>query len=83
MCTRRVFRRCSVIVSQWTAMLDVVRRHLTAAGVRCAVIKGDVSAKNRADIVDAFNTDANGPEVSETPPLSEALNSIACLDMRL
>ena len=63
-------------------MLDVVRRHLTAAGVRCAVIKGDVSAKNRADIVDAFNTDANGPEVSETPP-GDALNSIACLALRL
>ena len=45
-------------------MLDVVRRHLNKAGVRCVTIKGDVTPKHRADIVDSFNADESGPEVS-------------------
>ena len=44
-------------------MLTIVERHLTRHGVRCCIIKGNVSPKARADIVDAFNGDARGPEV--------------------
>ena len=46
-------------------MLDVVRRHLNKAGVRCVTIKGDVTPKHRADIVDSFNADESGPEVGD------------------
>ena len=53
----------SVVVSQWTRMLDVVEYHLREEGVRCATIKGSVAAKERAVLVDRFNTDPDGPQV--------------------
>jgi len=54
---------CSVIVSQWTKMLDIVAVHLRRARIPCAVIRGDVPAKKRMEYVDQFNNDADGPEV--------------------
>lgn len=51
-------------------MLEIVRAHLTVEGIRCALIRGDVTPKKRADIVDAFNDDPRGPEVG----LEAALN---------
>ena len=45
-------------------MLEVVEYHLVTAGFRCSTIRGDVPAKKRADLVDAFNNDPNGPEVN-------------------
>ena len=44
-------------------MLEVVEHHLVKAGFRCSTIRGDVPAKKRADMVDAFNNDVKGPEV--------------------
>ena len=45
-------------------MLEVVEYHLITAGFRCSTIRGDVPAKKRADLVDAFNNDPSGPEVN-------------------
>lgn len=44
-------------------MLTIVESHLSRHGIRCCVIKGNVTPKNRADIVDAFNSDPCGPQV--------------------
>ena len=44
-------------------MLMVVEHHLVKAGFRCSTIRGDVPAKKRAELVDAFNNDSRGPEV--------------------
>ncbi|KAG1654624.1 Transcription termination factor 2 [Nymphon striatum] len=53
----------SVIVSQWTGMLDVIEHHLTKNGFRSQTIKGSVPAKNRNKMVEDFNKNPNGPEV--------------------
>ncbi|XP_022098307.1 transcription termination factor 2-like [Acanthaster planci] len=53
----------SVVVSQWTQMLDVMGAHLTAAGYRYWSIRGDVPPKKRAEALDDFNTEPRGREV--------------------
>nr|XP_057938990.1 transcription termination factor 2 [Doryrhamphus excisus] len=53
----------SVIVSQWTSMLDIVAVHLQQMGLRCATIDGTVNPKRRMDLVEEFNTDPGGPQV--------------------
>ncbi|CAG5131816.1 unnamed protein product, partial [Candidula unifasciata] len=53
----------SVIVSQWTQMLEVVAYHLNKAGIQYQVIQGDIPAKKRMDIVDDFNLNSQGPSV--------------------
>jgi len=45
-------------------MLDVVNHHLVREGFRTCTIRGDVPVKQRAQTVDAFNSDARGPSVS-------------------
>lgn len=54
---------CSVIVSQWTKMLEIVAVHLGKLNIRCSVIRGDIPAKKRMEYVDQFNNDKHGPEV--------------------
>lgn len=61
--TSSVEKNKSVIVSQWTKMLDIVAVHLRRLNIRCSVIKGDIPAKKRMDSVDQFNNDKHGPEV--------------------
>ncbi|XP_053407442.1 transcription termination factor 2-like isoform X2 [Mercenaria mercenaria] len=53
----------SVIVSQWTKMLDIVAVHLRKLNIRCSVIQGNIPAKKRMEFVDQFNNDKHGPEV--------------------
>ncbi|XP_033113373.1 transcription termination factor 2-like [Anneissia japonica] len=53
----------SVIVSQWTKMLDIVAHHLTEADFKYSTIQGNVSAKKRAELVEDFNTNARGAQV--------------------
>ncbi|XP_054643209.1 transcription termination factor 2 isoform X2 [Dunckerocampus dactyliophorus] len=53
----------SVIVSQWTSMLDIVAVHLRQMGLRYAVIDGTVNPKRRMDLVEEFNTNPRGPQV--------------------
>jgi len=53
----------SVIVSQWTSMLDIVASFLKSAGIKYSVIRGDVPAKQRGEIVHEFNTNPRGPQV--------------------
>ncbi|BFY97124.1 hypothetical protein BsWGS_00165 [Bradybaena similaris] len=53
----------SVIVSQWTQMLEVVAHHLHKAGIPYHVIQGDIPPKKRMDIVDDFNINSQGPPV--------------------
>jgi len=60
---RDVICLCSVVVSQWVTMLDVVNRHLDREGFRTCAIRGDVPVKQRSQTVDAFNNDARGPSV--------------------
>ncbi|KAL1772449.1 transcription termination factor 2 [Sigmodon hispidus] len=45
----------SVIVSQWTSMLQVVALHLKKHGLTYATIDGSVNPKQRMDLVEAFN----------------------------
>nr|XP_047136121.1 transcription termination factor 2 [Hydra vulgaris] len=47
----------SVIVSQWTRMLEIVADHLKKQMFKLDFITGSVSAKNRSDIVEKFNND--------------------------
>ncbi|ESN96427.1 hypothetical protein HELRODRAFT_95427 [Helobdella robusta] len=53
----------SVIVSQWTLMLEVVEHHLNKKKIRCCTIRGDVSPRKRSGMVETFNNDPKGPEV--------------------
>ena len=52
-----------VIVSQWTSMLDLFHVHLKKLRIRCHVIAGNVTVKNRTAIVEDFNTNPKGPPV--------------------
>ncbi|XP_064444639.1 transcription termination factor 2 isoform X3 [Mirounga angustirostris] len=52
----------SVVVSQWTSMLQVVAGHLRKHGLTYATIDGSVSPKQRMDLVEAFNS-SRGPQV--------------------
>uniref|UniRef100_A0A8C6RJY4 Transcription termination factor 2 n=1 Tax=Nannospalax galili TaxID=1026970 RepID=A0A8C6RJY4_NANGA len=52
----------SVIVSQWTSMLQVVALHLKKHGLTYATIDGSVNPKQRMDLVEAFNH-SRGPQV--------------------
>ncbi|XP_050974705.1 transcription termination factor 2 [Labeo rohita] len=53
----------SVIVSQWTSMLNIVAIHLNKMGLKFAVIDGTVNPKRRMDLVEEFNTNPKGPQV--------------------
>ncbi|XP_051021631.1 transcription termination factor 2 [Acomys russatus] len=52
----------SVIVSQWTSMLQVVALHLKKQRLTYATIDGSVNPKQRMDLVEAFNH-SQGPQV--------------------
>ncbi|KAA0715342.1 Transcription termination factor 2 [Triplophysa tibetana] len=53
----------SVIVSQWTSMLQIVAGHLKKMDLKFAVIDGTVNPKRRMDLVEEFNTNPKGPQV--------------------
>ncbi|ESO95145.1 hypothetical protein LOTGIDRAFT_232224 [Lottia gigantea] len=53
----------SVIVSQWTKMLDVIGYHLQTMGISFSVIQGNIAAKKRTELVEDFNTNPSGAEV--------------------
>ncbi|KAL0963605.1 hypothetical protein UPYG_G00308520 [Umbra pygmaea] len=53
----------SVIVSQWTSMLNVIAVHLRRMRLSFAVIDGTVNPKRRMDLVEDFNTNPEGPQV--------------------
>ncbi|XP_043105436.1 transcription termination factor 2 isoform X1 [Puntigrus tetrazona] len=53
----------SVIVSQWTSMLNIVAVHLEKMGLKFAVVDGTVNPKRRMDLVEEFNTNPKGPQV--------------------
>ena len=52
-----------VIVSQWTSMLDVFVVHFRKLKIKCHLIAGNVSVKQRTAIVEDFNTNPKGPPV--------------------
>ncbi|OWF46662.1 transcription termination factor 2-like [Mizuhopecten yessoensis] len=56
-------RQKSVIVSQWTKMLEIVGLQLDKLNINYSIIKGNVPPKKRAEAVDAFNLSSGGPEV--------------------
>ncbi|XP_064597391.1 transcription termination factor 2-like [Liolophura sinensis] len=53
----------SVVVSQWTRMLEIVAHHLLKAGIRCSVIQGNIPPHKRMETVEDFNTNPTGPTV--------------------
>lgn len=53
----------SVVVSQWTRMLEIVAHHLLKAGIRCSVIQGNIPPQKRMETVEDFNTNPTGPTV--------------------
>ena len=53
----------AVIVSQWTSMLNILKVHLKALGIKCAEINGQVQVKLRGDIVEDFNKNSRGSQV--------------------
>lgn len=56
----------SVIVSQWTSMLQIVAVHLRQMGLRYGIIDGTVNPKRRMDLVEEFNTNPKGAQVRLT-----------------
>lgn len=56
----------SVIVSQWTSMLQIVAWHLKKRGLTYATINGSVRPKQRMDLVEAFNS-SRSPQVGAGP----------------
>ena len=67
----------SVIVSQWTKMLDIVATHLTRLGVSHSLIQGNIQAKRRMEIVDDFNTNPRGARVGDISQLSHFLTIVS------
>ncbi|XP_065053319.1 transcription termination factor 2-like isoform X2 [Rhopilema esculentum] len=53
----------SVIVSQWTRMLDVIAYHLRKHGLKYDFITGSVSLKKRSEIVEEFNSNPYGVQI--------------------
>ncbi|XP_067657488.1 transcription termination factor 2-like isoform X2 [Haliotis asinina] len=53
----------SVVVSQWTKMLDIVAVHLRRVNISFNIIQGSISAKKRIEMVEDFNTNPKGAEV--------------------
>lgn len=52
-----------VLVSQWTSMLDIVKDHLRAIGIRSTLFTGKLNPRERQDILTAFNQEHSGPSV--------------------
>ncbi|XP_030841222.1 transcription termination factor 2 [Strongylocentrotus purpuratus] len=53
----------SVLVSQWTGMLDVVASHLKKAGFEYWSIRGDIPPKKRDEALEDFNNNPRGRQV--------------------
>lgn len=53
----------SVVVSQWTKMLEIVGIHLGRINIRYSLIQGNISPKKRMELVEEFNSDVDGPQV--------------------
>ncbi|XP_064631066.1 transcription termination factor 2-like [Lineus longissimus] len=53
----------SVIVSQWTKMLEIISSHLKLQGFKYHLIQGNIPPKKRMEAIEDFNTDPKGPEV--------------------
>jgi len=58
----------SVVVSQWTKMLEIVAVHLREAGISHDFIQGSVTAKKRSELVEEFNHKKRGPDVRKLLP---------------
>ncbi|XP_072369880.1 transcription termination factor 2 isoform X1 [Scyliorhinus torazame] len=52
----------SVIISQWTSMLNVVAGHLDQMSLSYVTLDGSVTPKRRMDLVEEFNTNPKGPQ---------------------
>jgi len=52
-----------VVVSQWTSMLNIVKKHLQKIDMKFAEINGQVPTKHRGDIVNDFNRVGRGAQV--------------------
>ena len=55
----------AIIVSQWTAMLQIVKQHMKPMGIKVCEITGQVPVKDRGGIVDEFNNNEKGAQVSK------------------
>ncbi|XP_070388627.1 transcription termination factor 2-like isoform X2 [Dermacentor albipictus] len=53
----------SVVVSRWTSLLSLVRRHLERRGIPCVTIQGSIPGHQRASHVTNFNQQRGGPTV--------------------
>merc|ERR1711988_848503 len=53
----------AVVVSQWTSMLIIMKKHIEEMGLRVAEINGQVPVKDRSGIVNDFNRVNAGKEV--------------------
>merc|ERR1719323_1374593 len=53
----------AVIVSQWTSMLNIMKKHLVEIGFKVAEINGSIPVKERGGIVNDFNRVNAGKEV--------------------
>ena len=53
----------SVLVSQWTQMLDVVGTHLKGAGFDFWSIRGDITQKKRDEALEDFNNNPRGRRI--------------------
>ena len=55
----------AIIVSQWTSMLQIVKQHMKPMGIKVCEITGQVPVKDRGGIVDEFNNNEKGAQVSK------------------
>lgn len=53
----------SVVVSQWTKLLDLFMKHFERNSIRCQSINGSVNIQERTNIVEDFNCNLKGPPV--------------------
>lgn len=53
----------AVVVSQWTAMLKIIKVHLKDEGLSFTEITGQVNIATRGEVVKSFNKDKSGPQI--------------------
>lgn len=57
-------------------MLHIVAVHLRRMGLRYGVIDGTVNPKRRMDLVEEFNTNPKGPQVTPIPKLKNQIKPL-------
>lgn len=77
-----------IVASQFKQVIDLLKEHYDKLGIATCVITGDITGQKRAEAVDSFQNDPDGPRVmlmtsqagGESITLDRYCDTIFCLD---